>query len=98
MERGKEAGIITVVDPGSDKSLFEEGTRQCVHCGFHWTATRGSGEIRGYCMNCKGPICGPKCLECVPAEQQIENMEQGRPLNYKPVKSSVTKLWMPGDK
>lgn len=48
--------------------------------------------LRGYCHRCNGPVCGPKCAECVPWEQQLENAMAGRPPNYKPVQASVPRV------
>lgn len=81
----KESGRVTIVDPGADKPILEVGTLQCVHCGGHWFPQPGSGRIRGYCSNCNGFVCGPGCAACVPTEQLLENIEKGRPLDYKPV-------------
>lgn len=80
-----EAGVITISDPGADKPLLIVKTLQCVHCGGHWVPQPGSGRIRGYCTQCAGPVCGPGCAECVPMEQLLENMEQGRPENWRPI-------------
>ena len=76
----RQAGEITISDPGSDKPLSTEATLQCVHCGRHFRLQPGSGRVRGFCSRCNGPVCGPDCAECVPAEQQLENMEAGRPI------------------
>ena len=46
-------------------------------------------NIRGWCMNCNGPICGPSCSACVPVEQYLENMEKGRDPNFRPTVVSV---------
>jgi len=73
----KEQGRVTIYAPGSDK-VQEFGTVQCVHCGGHFPIKPGSGKIRGFCMRCNGPICGPKCVKCVPEEAMLENMEAGR--------------------
>jgi hypothetical protein len=81
----KEAGRIIVTDPGSDKPLAEVGTLQCCHCGGHWIPQPGSGRVRGFCQNCNGFVCGPGCAACVPAEQLLENIEKGRPLDFKPI-------------
>lgn len=81
----RDAGLIIVSDPGADKPILEIGTVQCVHCGCHYPVRPGSGKIRGFCMRCNGPICGPGCAECVPTEQMLENIEKGRPLNYRPI-------------
>lgn len=85
MSSRREAGLITISDPGSDKPLLEAATIQCVHCGRHWVPQPGSGRTRGFCMRCNGFICGPECQECIPVEQMLENIEQGRPLNYRPI-------------
>jgi hypothetical protein len=54
-------------------------TLQCVHCGAHWISQAGSGIVRGFCRNCMGPVCGPKCAVCVPFERKLDLMErQGR--------------------
>jgi hypothetical protein len=82
----REAGRIIVIDPGADRPLAEHGTAQCVHCGGHFPIQPGSGKVRGFCCNCNGPICGPKCLMCVPAEQQLENMEAGLPIDHRPIR------------
>ena len=54
-------------------------TRQCVHCGGHFTSIRGSGVTRGWCINCNGVVCGPQCSSCVPFERQLELMEGADP-------------------
>lgn len=87
----QEAGVIIVADP--DVGIQEHSTRQCVHCQKTWIYIPGSGKIRGWCNNCQGFICGPGCEECVPAEQMIENIEQGRPLNHR--KTTSAKIWIP---
>lgn len=59
----------------------------CAHCGRHWPWRVGASDIRGWCSKCNGFTCGPLCpagLECVPHEQFIENIENGRPLNHRP--------------
>lgn len=57
--------------------VTEHDTLQCVHCGKHWQFKPGSGNISGHCYRCNGPICGPKCKECYPQEQQREDMRKG---------------------
>lgn len=96
----KEAGRIIYSDPGADKPLLELGCLQCVHCGGQFPIKPGSGAIRGFCMNCSGPICGPGCAECIPTEQLLENYEQGRPENYRPIVSKpfenpTGNIWTP---
>lgn len=81
----RESGLVTLSDPGSDKPLAEIATLQCAHCGGHWIPAPGSGRVRGWCQRCAGPVCGPGCAECVPAEQLLENIEHGRPLEFRPI-------------
>ena len=81
----REHGRIIVCDPGSDKPILEVATLQCCHCGGHWFPQPGSGRVRGFCTRCMGPICGPGCAECVPEEQLLENLEKGRPANWRPI-------------
>lgn len=83
--RPRDAGQVVYVDPGADKPLLEVGTLCCMHCGAHWIPEPGSGRIRGYCQLCCGPVCGPGCAKCVPMEQMLENIEKGRPEDYRPV-------------
>ena len=93
MELSKsEHGLIIISDPEKSRPI-EIATLQCVHCGAHWKVQPGSGKRRGFCSRCNGPVCGPKCAECVPAEQQLENMEQGRDLLFRPIMSNVPGLW-----
>jgi len=49
-------------------------------------------KVRGWCMNCNGPVCGPSCAACVPVEQYLENMEKGRDPTFRPVVVSVPKI------
>jgi hypothetical protein len=83
----KEKGRIIVVDPGADRPLDEFATAQCVHCGAHFPIRPGSGKIRGFCFRCNGPVCGPACAACVPAELQLDNLEAGRPVDFRPIRS-----------
>lgn len=84
-----EAGLLTITDPGADKPVLEVKTLQCVHCLAHWVPEPGSGRVRGWCRNCMGPVCGPGCAKCVPAEQMLENIEAGRPEGF-------TRIIVPG--
>jgi hypothetical protein len=104
----REAGYITVSDPGADKPIFTAMTLQCVHCGGHWFPEPGSGKVRGLCYACNGPICGPGCAKCVPTEVLLENYEKGRDLDYRPIVApafqvesdsplaAATSFWTPG--
>ncbi len=94
----RAAGLVITGDPGSDR-IQEADTLQCGHCGAHWTIMPGSGNKRGFCMNCGKPVCGKKaCMAgCVPYERQIENMEAGLPADTPaPTSISIPKLWLPG--
>lgn len=90
------AGYTVLDDP--EKRIIEEDTLQCVHCGMHWQVKPGSGNVRGFCGGCNGPICGAKCLECVPIERGLENMEAGRleKVGDGRVSVAVSKIWTPG--
>lgn len=46
-------------------------------------------KVRGWCQNCSGYICGPGCAACVNFEQYLENIEKGRPADFKPIIVSV---------
>lgn len=88
-----EAGVATWTDQGSGKPFLVLGTSQCVHCGGHFPtprfectdAAKATRVGRGYCYNCNGYICGAGCLECIPEEQMLENIEKGRQADYKPI-------------
>ena len=82
-------GHITVCDPGADKPIMVAGTLQCCHCAKHWVPQPGSGRVRGWCMNCNGPVCGPACAKCVPIEQYLENVEKGRAEDFRPTQIFV---------
>lgn len=96
----RDAGYAVLIDPGADKPILETKTLQCKHCGGHFVPRPGSGIVRGFCMNCNGPICGPGCAECVPTEVLLENYEKGRPENYRPIVSKpldnpTGNIWTP---
>jgi hypothetical protein len=60
-----------------DGKQVEKDTLQCCHCGGHFYVTPGSGQKRGWCMNCNAPTCGNKeCCECIPLMKKIENQER----------------------
>lgn len=72
------AGYIQISEP--DARVVELETRQCCHCGRHWTYQPGSGATRGFCMSCNGLTCGAEaCNECLPHEAMIELSEGARP-------------------
>lgn len=86
----KDKGTLTIVDPGKDKPLLTVGTAQCVHCGGHFPIRPGSGTVRGWCMNCHGPVCGKGCVKCVPTEQMLENIEKDIPIDHRPIISRTS--------
>lgn len=53
---------------GKDHKLInEEDWMTCAHCYYGWKVAPGSGRTRGWCFECKGPLCmrGPDhCREC----------------------------------
>ena len=54
-------------------------TRRCVHCSAQWWPKPGSGIKRGYCMACKGLVCGQElCMgRCIPLEARLQGIESG---------------------
>lgn len=114
----KDAGYAVFSDPGSDVPILELATVQCCHCGGHFPAPRFGNSAedrasrlgmdgkhpRGWCHRCNGYICGAGCLECVPVELYIENIEKGRPDNFIPINVSFAgiggekagDIWTPG--
>ena len=81
-------GHLTITVPG--ERPIEADTRQCVHCSGHWVVRPGSGTVRGFCMNCNGPFCGPACAECRPVRRQIDEA-----LGQNPTRVLVPSLWVP---
>lgn len=79
----KDGGLLEVF--GSDGGMKAFKTVPCVHCGGQFVPTPGSGKIRGFCHNCDGFVCGPACMQCVPVEQYLENLEAGRDPLFRPV-------------
>ena len=66
-----------------DGKIEEKDTMQCVHCGAHWMVEPGSGNKRGWCKRCNGPICGSlTCLECVPFEKFLDAIEKKSRSDY----------------
>ena len=90
---GREHGFLEILDPGSDVPVFQAPTVRCVHCGGHFIKPRFENTLeaketrigRGWCQNCAGFVCGQGCRECVPWEQMLDNVERGRPENFKPI-------------
>jgi hypothetical protein len=74
--------MFEIADP--ERGVLRGETQMCVHCNAHFPIQPGSGKIRGFCFSCMGAICGPRCAECVHFLQKLDNLEAGRPENYKP--------------
>lgn len=51
---------------------------------------RQGKTMRGFCMACGGPVCGPGCAACVPVEQYLENLERGLPDDHRPTTVGVS--------
>jgi hypothetical protein len=75
---------------GFTESVWADGrvtrgeTWMCVHCNAHHDVCPGSGKLRGVCTRCNGYVC-PTCADaCVPLEQLLENLEAGRPADFRP--------------
>lgn len=79
--------LISVSPDGNTDDAWD--TVNCCHCGLPMVIRPGSGKVRGFCGRCGGIFCGPHCEECVPVEQYLENIEQGRPLDYRPIRVAV---------
>lgn len=87
----QRVGTLTSTDLDRDRVVTRDLVC-CVHCGYLWVWEPGSGKRRGWCLKCGGFVCGHKaCVQtgCVHRNQQLENMEQGRPLDFVPVVASV---------
>jgi hypothetical protein len=61
---------------------------RCVHCFYSWKWIPGSGKHRGFCTRCNGLTCGDPACEangCVCQEAWLDNVEAGRPEDYKQI-------------
>ena len=84
----KPSGTVVEVDLATGRE-YQADTLKCGHCQHTWIHRHGSGIVRGFCTSCMRPVCGPTCAgKCVCWEQQIENIEAGRPEDYKPIRSA----------
>ena len=80
--------IITTPLDGGPVTMVD--SVQCVHCQRHWAYVPKSGTKWGWCLACCGIHCATeKCAKCVPSEQQLENIEAGRPEDFRPITASV---------
>ena len=61
----KSSGYQITKSFDHDHTLAEGDTKQCCHCGCHWTIKPGSGTVRGYCYIHNDLTCGhPNCDVC----------------------------------
>ena len=85
----RPAGYAVAVGPDGKQ---EADTLQCGHCGGHFLVRPGSGKLRGHCYVCHKITCGPTCIiplgACVPQELLCENIEKGRPIDFRPISVS----------
>ena len=87
----KAAGTLIGTMPEHDY-VKETETVMCCHCGAHWLWERAvieavGGEL-GFCSRCNGITCPRQsCQACVPTDQMLKNMEDGRPdyREYRPI-------------
>lgn len=81
----REDGELTFTPLDSDKKVTV-GTMCCAHCNRHWIYQPGSGRRRGWCGRCAAFTCGSdKCSKCVPIEQWLENVEGGKPEDFRKI-------------
>ena len=83
----KTVASIELFDFQTDR-FVRVGLVKCIHCQAQFEMAPGKTKGRGWCGNCMGYICGPKCLKCGHWEQQLDNIEAGRPENFQPAISS----------
>ena len=69
------AGYIIITDPAGP--TIEQDTYQCCHCNAHFEREVGKGPP-GMCLMCMQPICGKKCVRCIPFEAKLEAWEGRR--------------------
>ena len=76
-----QAGVMIFSAVDADRCQ-EIATLKCVHCGGHFPL---DPKTKHWCGECAGYVCGKDCTSKVPWEQELENIEAGRPLDYRPV-------------
>jgi hypothetical protein len=78
----KAAAYFSTGDGQGHKIEGEQ--RQCVHCQFLWDYRPGSGDERGWCLNCGGYLCGR--MQCLSEQRKyIEYMR----VHYNKTRSCV---------
>lgn len=84
---GLRSGTL-ISTPYEGGPVTQADTVQCVHCQYTSLWVADSPRWWSFCTKCAGLICGQReCLArgCVHKEQQLDNIERGLPLDYKPV-------------
>lgn len=83
--RHSKNGTLISTPYGDDK-VVQSDTAKCCHCGRVWQWVPGSGRKRGFCMRCGAMTCGNHaCDTCIPEEQQLANLESGKPADHRPI-------------
>jgi hypothetical protein len=90
---------VIVITPHDGSRETQVDLVACVHCGRHWPLGKAltdhaAGRVQfGYCGRCHGITCpGERCAKCVPAEQQLENLEAGVDVLHQPLRVSFAGL------
>lgn len=93
---------VLVITPHDGGAATHVDLVACVHCGRHWPLGKAlqdhaAGVVKfGFCARCNGICCpGDRCAACVPAEQQLENLEAGRPELHRPIVAGFTHATAP---
>jgi len=69
----KPHGYGVIVDPSG---MVETDSLKCTHCQTVWWVKPGSGNQRGWCMQCQDVTCGaPACQPCDHFMKKIERQE-----------------------
>lgn len=68
-------------------------TLSCAHCGIHWEVKPGSGIKRGFCQDCKAPLCGKKeCMVvCTPMGARLDLSDALQEQNMREAKRIIEK-------
>lgn len=86
----RTSGYVITEYPDGRPAKIDE-TIQCRHCQRHRIYKRRTlARDWAWCVKCSGPVCNrPECADrCVPAEQEMENLEQGRPEGWRRIITS----------
>ena len=86
---GKRGGTL-ISTPYAGGPITQQDTVCCQHCSYSSVWVTGSEKWWSICQRCGGLRCGRECCQkngCIPQEQEIENMEAGRPDNFRRIVS-----------